>query len=262
MKAFVPSVEDSPSLRLLPLLLSLIAGSVDVIGFLWHGTFVAHITGNLILVAARVVAGAPVGLAAILAVPVFVVMLGLTNSAAVRLESAGTPSLRPLLAVQFVFLAGFFAVGIVAGTHGSAGSPAAVIALMLGVCGLATQNALVQASVRGAPSTAAMTTNLTRFIHDLSQMLFGKDRGSAGTSRTRAARTWPAIAGFAGGAAAGAALYAAVGIESLALPLGMALAAVGLPGRLHTYHSPEPHINARSVSVSVDEDGEEHAPNT
>ena len=92
-------------------------------------------------------------------------------------------------------------------------------------------------------------------------MLFGRDCGSAGTARTRAAHTWPAIAGFAGGAAAGAALYAAVGIESLALPLGMALVAVGLPGPMHTHHSREPHVNARSVAVRVDEDGDEHAPN-
>jgi len=44
---------------------------------------------------------------------------------------------------------------------------------MLGVCGLATQNALVQALIRGAPSTAVMTTNLTRFMHDLNELLFG-----------------------------------------------------------------------------------------
>jgi len=52
MNSTVPSVNDSLGLKLLPLLLSLSAGCVDVIGFLWHGTFVAHITGNLILVAA------------------------------------------------------------------------------------------------------------------------------------------------------------------------------------------------------------------
>jgi uncharacterized membrane protein YoaK (UPF0700 family) len=46
-------------LGLLPFVLSVGAGSVDVIGFLWHGVFVAHITGKLILVAARVVAGTP-----------------------------------------------------------------------------------------------------------------------------------------------------------------------------------------------------------
>jgi hypothetical protein len=52
-----------------------------------------------------------------------------------------------------------------------------------------------------------------------------------------------------------------VGIEYLALPLGMALVAAGLPGRLHTHHSREPHVNARSVAVRFDEDADKHAPN-
>ena len=193
-------------------------------------TFVAHITGNLILVAANV-AGTPVGVPTVLSVPVFVVALGLINTVAVRLESAGIPSLQPLLGVQFVFLAGFFATGMIAGTHGSPDSAPAVIALMLGVCGLATQNVLVQASIRAAPSTAVMTTNLTRFMHDLNEMLFGTDSDSTKTAKTRAHRTWPAIAGFAGGAATGAALHAGVGVESLALPMGLALVAIGLARR-------------------------------
>jgi uncharacterized membrane protein YoaK (UPF0700 family) len=100
---------------------------------------------------------------------------------------------------------------------------------MLGVCGLATQNALVQASLPGSPSTAVMTTNLTRFMHDLTEMLLGTDPRSAGAARSRAAHTWPAIAGFALGAAGGAALYAATGIESLALPVGLALLAAESP---------------------------------
>lgn len=252
MNDLIPSVEDSLGLRLLPLLLSLIAGCVDVTGFMWHGTFVAHITGNLILVAARVVAGAPVGVATILSVPIFVVVLGLSNIGAVRLESAGIPSLRPLLVVQFIFLAGFFAVGAAAGTHGSPDSTPAVIALMLGVCGLGTQNALVQASIRGAPSTAVMTTNLTRFMHDLSELLFATNGASTRTARTQLAHTWPAVTGFAVGAAAGAALYAAVGVESLAFPMGLALVAIASPRRLQTHRAPRPKVSARSVAVVGD----------
>jgi hypothetical protein len=131
MKTPVRSVANGTGLGLLPFVLSVIAGSVYIIGFLWHGLFVAHITGNLILVAARVVAGTPVAVATILSVPAFVVMLGFTNLAAVRLEAAGIPSLRPLLFVQFLFLAGCLAVGTVAGTHGPADSAIEVTALML-----------------------------------------------------------------------------------------------------------------------------------
>ncbi len=41
-----------------------------------------------------------------------------------------------------------------------------VLAGMLGVSAMAVQNALVQLSLKGAPATAMMTTNITRFVLD------------------------------------------------------------------------------------------------
>src|SRR5882672_9158370 len=67
---------DSPDVaRLqsrLPSLLSVIAGMVDVIGYLSLGKlFTAHVTGNLVVIAALLVRGGPPNLAQVLAVPVF-----------------------------------------------------------------------------------------------------------------------------------------------------------------------------------------------
>jgi hypothetical protein len=54
----VESVSDLAGTRLLTFVLSVIAGSVDVIGFLGLGTlFIAHITGNLVILTARYAAG-------------------------------------------------------------------------------------------------------------------------------------------------------------------------------------------------------------
>jgi uncharacterized membrane protein YoaK (UPF0700 family) len=51
-RALVPSVEDSLAAQLLRFVLSLISGSVDVVGFLGlDGLFTAHITGNLFVLA-------------------------------------------------------------------------------------------------------------------------------------------------------------------------------------------------------------------
>src|SRR5215831_19870062 len=56
----------------LPPLLSVIAGMVDLTGFLTLGNvFTAHITGNLVLVAAVLVRGRPANVAQVLAIPVF-----------------------------------------------------------------------------------------------------------------------------------------------------------------------------------------------
>jgi hypothetical protein len=54
----VPSVDSSFGLGTLPFLLSVIAGATDVISFLGlDGLFTAHITGNLVILAAHIVHG-------------------------------------------------------------------------------------------------------------------------------------------------------------------------------------------------------------
>ena len=60
------------AIRALPFVLSVIAGSTDTIGFLGlNGLFTAHITGNIVVLAAQVVAGNPTMISYILSVPVF-----------------------------------------------------------------------------------------------------------------------------------------------------------------------------------------------
>src|SRR6202035_850675 len=102
--------------RALPFVLSLIAGSTDIIGFLGlNGLFTAHITGNLVVLAAHVVAGDPTIFSYVLSVPVFMIMLFLTRLFAGGLEQAGVSTLRPLLLLQLSFLAVFLSLCVVAG---------------------------------------------------------------------------------------------------------------------------------------------------
>ena len=220
----VPSIDDSLGLRLLPALLSLVAGSADVISFLGpQHMFVAHITGNLIILAGYLVTGATAGIAVVLSVPVFVVMLAVTRVLVAGLEAARIPVLGPLLILQFLLLGGFLVVCVALGAHANPGAPIFVLAGMLGVSALAVQNALVRVAVRGAPSTAVMTTNISVFVMDVGDVLLGRDPVLVAAARRRAARTLPAIIGFVAGAALGAALFSAVGLRALALPTGVAL---------------------------------------
>jgi len=63
---------------LLPTVLSTTAGAVDVIGFLaLGGLFTAHITGNLVDLAAHYVTGGFSEIGPLLSVPVFVIVLGI-----------------------------------------------------------------------------------------------------------------------------------------------------------------------------------------
>src|SRR3954447_6996712 len=102
--------------KMLPAVLSVIAGSVDAISFLGlGGLFTAHITGNLVVLVAHLATGDRAPVANILSVPVFVVTLGLARLLADALARVGFVSLRPLLLVQLLLLAGFLALCASAG---------------------------------------------------------------------------------------------------------------------------------------------------
>jgi uncharacterized membrane protein YoaK (UPF0700 family) len=229
-----PSVDDSPASKLLPFVLSLTAGSVDTIGFLGlGGLFTAHITGNLVILAARLVAREQAPLAHLMAVPVFMIALALTRLLAVGLEWLRIGSLLPLLLLQFLLLAAFFAVCFAGGARVDPNAASMIFAGMLGVCAMAVQNGLVRISLTGAPSTAVMTTNVTVFTMDVVEILLRRGAHGAARARERARHTWPAIAGFLLGCALAAACESAFGLRSLALPAAFALLAVvlGVPPR-------------------------------
>jgi hypothetical protein len=115
---FTSSVDASLSMTLLPAVLSLTAGSVDVISFLGlGGLFPAHITGNLVILAAHIVNAGEAPVALMLSVPVFVVMLGLTRLVIGGLKSLGLATLRPLLLLQLLLLVAFFILCFSVGSH-------------------------------------------------------------------------------------------------------------------------------------------------
>jgi uncharacterized membrane protein YoaK (UPF0700 family) len=218
-------------MRLLPTVLSVIAGSTDAIGFLGlGGLFTAHVTGNLVILAAHLAAGGEAAVAPMLSVPVFIAVLGVTRLLAGFLERIRVASLRPLLLLQFLLLLACLAVcrGV---SRTDPNTASAIIGGMLGVSAMAVQNALVQIALPGAPSTAVMTTNITHFMMDLGQVLLGHNSGGVVKARGRAGRTWPAIIGFAVGCGLGAACEAVIALWSLALPTGLALLAIAMTWR-------------------------------
>jgi len=225
----VESVSDQLGTKLLIFVLSVIAGSVDVIGFLGLGAlFIAHITGNLVVLAARTAAGEHASAAHLLSVPMFIIVLFAARLLAAALDRLAIATLRPLLLLQFMFLGGFLAISIAVGSPADPSSPVMMVATMLGVSAMAVQNVLVQISLKEAPSTAVMTTNLTRFVADLVEVWLGSDPAGRAKAMARAGRTGIAIAGFVVGACLAALCQARLGLWSLAMPTGLALAALAI----------------------------------
>jgi uncharacterized membrane protein YoaK (UPF0700 family) len=228
LTASAASVE-SREVQALLVVLSVTAGCTDIISFLGlNGLFAAHITGNLVILAAHFFSGES-QIAPMLSVPVFIVIVSLTRVLAPSLESRGWASLQPLLLLQVLLLAGFLVLCIAAGPRIDPKGIVEIIAGMLGVSAMAVQNALVKISLEGAPSTAAMTSNVTLFAMSVGmsvgEMLVGGDPAEIAEARKRAARALPAILGFAVGCGLGATYESAIGLRSLALPVGLALLA-------------------------------------
>ena len=222
-----PTAGSLIGLQLLTAILSLTAGSLDVITYLGlGGLFTAHITGNLVILAAHVAGGGATELAAMLSVPVFMLMLGLTRIAAGGLERTGYDSLCPLLFLQFLFLAAFLGLAVADGFKVGIATAVTTIGGMLGVSAMAVQNALVQVSLKGAPGTAVMTTNIARFTMDVGTILLRADRDTMAVALGRAKRTWPSIIGFIVGCVLGAMCETRFNLRSLALPTALSFVAL------------------------------------
>jgi uncharacterized membrane protein YoaK (UPF0700 family) len=152
-------------------------------------------------------------------------MVGIARALAIVLERRQIPTLTPLLVLHFVLVAGFF---LLSWPLTGAFDPAGLLAVSAGMCGasaMAVQNALVQTSVPQAPTTAVLTTNVTRFSSDIVAMILG-DSNAAKAARKRALHTFPAIVGFLAGCMIATLLDSYMGMRALAFPAVLALAAV------------------------------------
>jgi uncharacterized membrane protein YoaK (UPF0700 family) len=213
----------------LPVVLSTAAGAIDVIGFLsLGGLFTAHITGNVVVLAAHYVTGRFGQVGPLLAVPVFVLVLGAVVLVFGRSQNIGS-SRRALLTLHAALIAGCLGAGIAFGPFRDADGGMAVLTGMLAVSAMATQNALVKFALVGAPSTAVMTTNTTQLVIDLVAVL-RKQRSpdELARARKRARVTFACILGFMAGCVVGAILEVHVGIRAMAMPVVLAILAVTL----------------------------------
>jgi len=215
---------------LLPAVLSMTAGAVDIIGFIALGVFTAHITGNLVILAAHYVTGRFGEIGPILSVPVFMFVLGVVTLAFVAKPAA--IARRALLVLQAFLLAAFLGFGVGFSPFSDLESPMAVFVGMLGVAAMAIQNALVRLALPGAPSTAVMTTNVTQFTVDLATLIRGRGQQTdLSQVRSRADVTLTSVLGFVVGLVLGAILEIHLGLWSLIFPVILSALSVPLAER-------------------------------
>jgi len=226
-----PSDDGLALLRLekrLPTLLSVIAGMVDLTGFLTLGNiFTAHITGNLVLVAALVVRGGQMNPAQILAIPVFILAVAAVWLVARASGKRGPGLARLLLLIQFLLLVGVLIFSATTKPSANPHGLMAVITAMIAVSAMACQFALLRLTLPVASSTAVMTGNLTNTVLSLldsssrTQPLLAGD-----TERLRG--SLHLLIGFFGGCVVAAVAVSLLGDWAWSFPVALAGFAVAL----------------------------------
>jgi uncharacterized membrane protein YoaK (UPF0700 family) len=156
----------------LPPLLSVIAGMVDLTGFLTLGhIFTAHVTGNLVVAAVALSGGGTVALAASLSIAAFMVALAGVWVIARVSERRGANLARLLLWLQFWAIAAILIFSVITRPSEDPRGVAADVAVMIAASAMACQYALLRLAMPGAISTATMTGNLTSMILSLMEAL-------------------------------------------------------------------------------------------
>ncbi len=214
--------------RRLPTVLSGIAGMVDVIGFLSLGLFTAHVTGNLVVIAALLVHGGPPHVAQILPVPVFIVGVAAAWLIVKALQRRGRALVRPLLLVQCLLLAGVLVLAVITNSAADPHGLMAGVTAMIAVSAMACQFSLLRLALTGAPSTAVMTGNVTNTVLALLDTVFRAQPLTEGANE-RLKRTLNVVVGFLAGCVAGAAAVSVLGDWGWSLPVVLAAAAIALP---------------------------------
>jgi uncharacterized membrane protein YoaK (UPF0700 family) len=212
----------------LPLLLSIIAGMVDLTGFFTLGNiFTAHITGNLVVAAAAMVRGGPTNLAQLLAIPVFIFALAVVWLIARASGRRSVALARLLLLVQFVLLAAVLMLCVLTRPSNNPHGMTAGAAVMIAVSAMACQYALLRLALPAAVSTAVMTGNLTNTV--LALMDFLSKRDSLMTAdRDRLKRSAQLLFGFLFGCVIAAAAVSLLADWAWLFPVALSAVAVVL----------------------------------
>jgi uncharacterized membrane protein YoaK (UPF0700 family) len=216
----------------LPPLLSVIAGMVDLMGFFKLGSvFPAHITGNLVLVAAAAVRGGPLNMTQALAIPIFVLAVAAIWLVARVSNQGGRRLTRLLLSMQCLLLVALLIFCVATQPSARPHGVMAGIALMIAVSAMACQFAVFRLSIPDAISTAVMTGNLTNTVLSTMDLLSAGHPLAPTEAKGRLKRSLHLLLGFLLGCAVGAAAIPWLGDWAWSLPAALAALAVRSVGQ-------------------------------
>jgi uncharacterized membrane protein YoaK (UPF0700 family) len=218
-----------------PLLLSFVAGFVDVITFVaLFGLYVAQVTGSFVTVGARLVGFGTGTLLFILAIPIFLFAAMLSVLFCHWLILHRRSPLGWSLTVEALLVIALY-LCIWASPLSDPDAPLTLAAGAVALAAMGMQSAFVRLLMRGAASTNVMTTNTSLLgISAAETLIAWKERRDFPKSRKAAHRfrkvsdgfraLSQVMLGFLGGAALGVVVYDATGANALLAPVGVLIA--------------------------------------
>ncbi|TCS11915.1 YoaK family protein [Caulobacter sp. BK020] len=197
--------------------MAFVGGYVDVIGFvLLFGLFVAHATGNIVMLGVGL-AGDAGGLATkLLALPAFIGACAATYALIRWRNARGQPCEVLVLALQAALLLVFMLLTVHALPAASANEPTVMLAGLVGVVAMAAQNVGARVVFTHLAPTTMMTGNVTQVAIDIVDLAIARGRLDEAL-KARLLKTWPPVLAFALGAMGGAVGVLVAGAWSLIL---------------------------------------------
>ena len=220
----VALIREIPLPRLVPALLSFVAGYVDVYTFLGlFGLFVAQVTGSFVTAAAELVTHDESITGKVLAVIAF--LFAATISAAlIRFgRYRGWEALPIMLSLETGLLAIFCLITLAGPAVTSVTDRSGIIAGMFAATAMGMQAVIVRLLMRGVPQTNVMTGNMTQIGLETSDLVSAwlncardpadpENRRELAAVRARLFTVLAVAIGFLAGAAGGAVSYAKAGL--------------------------------------------------
>lgn len=199
------------------LILAFLSGFVDTAAFIhMQGLFVAHVTGNFVLLGAALASGGAVAgkgpeVLQLAALPVFVLAAMLTGALALRLAPE-----RGLAVI--LWSAGLLMIGVGGLSAWLGAGPWDAASAMVLIAAMGMLNAAHRMNPAMGPPFAVMTGNVAALAIRLGQLLRLTPAPAEAASGVAEAKMLRAVIGFAIGCAAGALAQVWLGLAAVALP--------------------------------------------
>lgn len=199
------------------LILAFLSGFVDTAAFIhMQGLFVAHVTGNFVLLGAALASGGAVAgkgpeVLQLAALPVFVLAAMLTGALALRLAPERGLAVILWSAGLLMISVGGVSAWLGAGPWDAAGA-------MVLIAAMGMLNAAHRMNPGMGPPFAVMTGNVAALAIRLGQLLRLTPAPAEAASGAVEAKMLRAVIGFALGCAAGALAQVWLGLAAVALP--------------------------------------------